>query len=195
MRYTNCRLCGSSTFPRKGKIRSTRSLLADKILECKACSFVFLNDDSHISQTHYEESLMHDYEKTLEDSREESKEEDLRRYDMLKSEILNKKIIEVGVGNGGFSFRSKKLLEVPLKRQIPFNCTTGDFYKHFNANNFAEDGNICVHNRHMFVEEGCKFPSVDVAARFSYETSVPENQGLTPFGFHFNLPPTISIEE
>ena len=30
---------------------------------------------------------------------------------------------------------------------------------------------------------------------FSYETSVPENQGITPFGFHFNLPPTITIEE
>lgn len=109
MRYTNCRLCGSSTFPRKGKIRSTRSLLADKILECKACSFVFLNDDSHISQTHYEESLMHDYEKTLEESREESKEEDLRRYDMLKSEIMDKKIIEVGVGNGGFLKLAQKV--------------------------------------------------------------------------------------
>lgn len=101
----------------------------------------------------------------------------------------------IRVGNGGFSLRSKKLLEVPLKREIPFDCTTGDFYKHFNANNFAEDGNICVHNRHMFIEEGCKFPPIEVAARFSYETSVPENQGLTPFGFHLNLPPTIKIEE
>ena len=101
----------------------------------------------------------------------------------------------IRVGNGGFSFRSKKLLEVPLKRDIPFDCTSGDFYKHFNANNFAEDGNICVHNRHMFIEGGCKFPSVEVAARFSYETPVPENQGLIPFGFHFNLPPGISVEE
>ena len=101
----------------------------------------------------------------------------------------------IRVGNGGFSLRSKKLLKVPLKREIPFDCTTGDFYKHFNANNFAEDGNICVHNRHMFIEEGCKFPPIEVAARFSYETSVPENQGLTPFGFHLNLPPTIKIEE
>ena len=100
----------------------------------------------------------------------------------------------IRVGNGGFSLRSKKLLEVPLKREIPFDCTTGDFYKHFNANNFAEDGNICVHNRHMFIEEGCKFPSAEVAARFSYETPVPENQGLIPFGFHFNLPPGISVE-
>ena len=45
------------------------------------------------------------------------------------------------------------------------------------------------------IEEGCKFPPIEVAARFSYETSVPENQGLTPFGFHLNLPPTIKIEE
>jgi hypothetical protein len=100
----------------------------------------------------------------------------------------------IRVGNGGFSFRSKKLLEVPLKRDIPFDCTTGDFYKHFNANNFAEDGNICVHNRHMFIEEGCKFPPVEVAARFSYETPVPENRGLIPFGFHFNLPPGITVD-
>lgn len=101
----------------------------------------------------------------------------------------------IRVGNGGFSLRSKKLLEVPLKREIPFDCTTGDFYKHFNANNFAEDGNICVHNRHLFIEEGCKFPLIETAARFSYETPVAENQGLTPFGFHFNLPPTIVIED
>ena len=100
----------------------------------------------------------------------------------------------IRVGNGGFSFRSKKLLEVPLKREIPFDCTTGDFYKHFNANNFAEDGNICVHNRHMFIEEGCKFPPVELAARFAFETPVPENAGLIPFGFHYNLPPGIQVE-
>lgn len=101
----------------------------------------------------------------------------------------------IRVGNGGFSLRSKKLLEVPLKKEIPFDCTTGDFYKHFNANNFAEDGNICVHNRHLFIEEGCKFAPVQLAAEFSYETSVPENQGIIPFGFHLNLPPNIIIEE
>lgn len=101
----------------------------------------------------------------------------------------------IKVGNGGFSLRSKKLLEVPLKKEIPFDCTTGDFYKHFNANNFAEDGNICVHNRHLFIEEGCKFPPVELAAKFSYESAVPENQGIIPFGFHLNLPPNITIEE
>jgi len=101
----------------------------------------------------------------------------------------------IRVGNGGFSLRSKKLLEVPLKVEIPFDCTTGDFYKHFNANNFAEDGNICVHNRHLFLEQGCKFPPLELAVEFSYETPLPENQGITPFGFHANLPPTVIIEE
>lgn len=101
----------------------------------------------------------------------------------------------IRVGNGGFSLRSKKLLEVPLKKEIPFDCTTGDFYKHFNANNFAEDGNICVHNRHLFIDEGCKFAPLELATKFSYESAVPENQGIIPFGFHLNLPPNITIEE
>jgi hypothetical protein len=101
----------------------------------------------------------------------------------------------IRVGNGGVSLRSKKLLEVPLKVDIPFDCTTGDFYKHFNANNFAEDGNICVHNRHLFIEQGCKFAPVELAAKFSYENSVPENQGIIPFAFHFRLPSGIEIHD
>lgn len=101
----------------------------------------------------------------------------------------------IRVGNGGFSLRSKKLLEVPNKVEIPFDCTSGDFYKHFNANNFAEDGNICVHNRHLFLKQGCKFAPLEVAVKFSYETSIPENKNIIPFGFHSNLPPSITIEE
>jgi hypothetical protein len=101
----------------------------------------------------------------------------------------------IRVGNGGVSLRSKKLLEVPLKVDIPFDCTTGDFYKHFNANNFAEDGNICVHNRHLFIEHGCKFAPVELAAKFSYESSVPENQNIVPFAFHCRLPPGIEIHD
>ena len=93
------------------------------------------------------------------------------------------------VGNGGFSLRSKKLLEVPLNAHIQFDVNWGTFYKHMNANNTAEDGNICVHNRHVYEVLGCKFAPVEVAARFSYENSVPESVGITPFGFHYHLPP------
>jgi hypothetical protein len=98
-------------------------------------------------------------------------------------------------GNGGFSLRSKKLLELPSKVDIPFNVAEqSEFYKMFGSVNTNEDGNICVHNRHIFIENGCKFPSVEIASKFSYETPVSENQGIVPFGFHYNLPPQITIE-
>ena len=57
-----------------------------------------------------------------------------------------------------------------------------------NANNFAEDGNICVHNRHIYEVLGCKFAPVEVAARFSQEKQTPETLGIIPFGFHSILP-------
>lgn len=98
-------------------------------------------------------------------------------------------------GNGGFSLRSKRLLEVPNKVNIPFKVAEqADFYKMFGATNTNEDGNICVHNRHIFIEHGCKFPPVELAAKFSYEIPVPENQGIIPFGFHYNFPAQITLE-
>lgn len=92
------------------------------------------------------------------------------------------------VGNGGFTLRSKKLLEVPLNAYVHFDVNWGTFYKHMNAKNTAEDGNICVHNRHVYEALGCKFAPVTVAARFAHEKPVPETQGITPFGFHYHLP-------
>ena len=88
------------------------------------------------------------------------------------------------VGNGGFSLRSKKLLEVPLKADIPFDVNRGMFYKHMNVGLFNEDGNICVHNRHIYEEHGCVFAPVEVAAHFSHEHQVPETETIIPFGFH-----------
>lgn len=98
-------------------------------------------------------------------------------------------------GNGGFSLRSKKLLEVPLNVEVPFKVSERpDFYKMFGATNTNEDGNICVHNRHIFEENGCKFAPIEVAKYFSYESSVPENMGIIPFGYHNNLPQGVEIE-
>ena len=91
-------------------------------------------------------------------------------------------------GNGGFSLRSKRLLEVPKHHYVEFNVNQGDFYKHMNANNFAEDGNICVHNRHVYTAAGCRFAPVEVCARFSHEKPLPETQSIVPFGFHYHLP-------
>lgn len=94
----------------------------------------------------------------------------------------------IRVGNGGFSFRSKKLLDVPKRAYIHFDVNWGDFYKHFGYGSTSEDGNICVHNRHIYEALGCKFAPVEVAARFSHERPISETEGITPFGFHFFLP-------
>lgn len=99
------------------------------------------------------------------------------------------------VGNGGFSFRSKKLLEVPLHQWIPFRVSEmSDFYQMFGGNNTNEDGNITVHNKHLYEKQGCKIAPIEVAKYFSYESPVPENTGIIPFGFHNNLPPGVTVE-
>ena len=98
------------------------------------------------------------------------------------------------VGNGGFSLRSKKLLEVPTKVEVPWETNNSDFYwMPPGVVNYHEDGNICVHNRHIFVEQGCEFAPVDVAVRFSQENRIPECEGITPFGFHYRLPPGVEL--
>ncbi len=92
----------------------------------------------------------------------------------------------ISVGNGGFSFRSKKLLDVPTKVQVPWDVNKGDFYKHFGYGSTSEDGNICVHNRHIYEEQGCKFAHIEVAAKFSKERHIsPYHDNIDTFGFHF----------
>ena len=99
------------------------------------------------------------------------------------------------VGNGGFSLRSKKLLDVPNKVEVPWEVNNSDFYwMPPGVVNYHEDGNICVHNRHIFVEQGCKFAPVEVAVRFSQEARVPECEGSTPFGLQYRLPPGVVLE-
>ena len=92
------------------------------------------------------------------------------------------------VGNGGFSFRSKTLLDVPSRAHIQFDVNWGDFYKHMNAKSTSEDGNICVHNRHIYEALGCTIAPIEIAARFAHEKPIPETKGITPFGFHYHLP-------
>jgi hypothetical protein len=79
------------------------------------------------------------------------------------------------VGNGGFSLRSKKVLELPNKLNLE--------WKKFNGY-YNEDGFICVNYRHIFDEHGCKIAPIDVAKYFSHETIIPEILGIEPFGFH-----------
>jgi hypothetical protein len=79
------------------------------------------------------------------------------------------------VGNGGFSLRSKKLIDLPNKLNLEWKPFHG-FYN--------EDGFICAMNRHIYEENGCKFAPIDVAKYFSHEAEIPEIEGIKPFGFH-----------
>jgi 2-polyprenyl-3-methyl-5-hydroxy-6-metoxy-1,4-benzoquinol methylase len=103
--YNQCVLCSSTNLNvRKGKIWTNRKIEADKILECQECEFVFLNDFSHISDSHYEESLMLDSRNAgidLEAWRERTREDDERRFSLLENKVKDAEVLEVGIGNAG----------------------------------------------------------------------------------------------
>jgi Protein of unknown function (DUF5672) len=71
------------------------------------------------------------------------------------------------VGNGGFSIRSVALAQAVQAAAIPFYS--------------PEDHAICITHRRALEQRGLKWPTYDVAERFSAELRWPDR---TPFGFH-----------
>lgn len=117
-------------------------------------------------------------------TRPSSWSDEFLKYDYIgapwrKDQHFTPEGINVRVGNGGFSLRSKKLLEAPNKLNLPF--TDGGNGKGY----FNEDGNICVYHRKALEEAGILFAPVEVASRFSRET-ICEDSYDKPFGFHGN---------
>ena len=80
----------------------------------------------------------------------------------------------VRVGNS-VSLRSKKILGLPSKLRLEWKSYYG---------NTNEDGFLCVHNRKILKENGCKFAPLEVAKHFSKEHKIQENVGLETFAFH-----------
>lgn len=80
------------------------------------------------------------------------------------------------VGNGGFSIRSKRLIE---------RCRTIDVPSHYGI---PEDNIICINMRQQLECEGFTFAPPDVASRFSWENPTPENGFGATFGFHGRHP-------
>ena len=77
---------------------------------------------------------------------------------------------EMNVGNGGFSLRSKRLLD----------AITDNRFKHLNEEN--EDNAICRTNRAFLEREyGINFADEEIANKFSYEQTTPL---IETFGFH-----------
>lgn len=81
----------------------------------------------------------------------------------------------VRVGNGGFSLRSKRLINILNKLHLPFTDNGTGFYN--------EDGILCVYYRKKLEEAGIKFAPVDIAAQFSHELDCIESV-KDSFGFH-----------
>ncbi len=80
----------------------------------------------------------------------------------------------VRIGNS-VSLRSKRLLELPIKLNMPWE----PYHGYWN-----EDGFICVKNKHIYEANGMKFATLDVAKYFSHEAMIPEVKGIKPFVFH-----------
>lgn len=78
------------------------------------------------------------------------------------------------VGNGGFSFRSKKLLEV---------CASAKHFKRYHP----EDAIICREERKWFEEQGIKYAPLEVAYQFAVEHEPYTGQ----FGFHGGKQPRL----
>lgn len=84
----------------------------------------------------------------------------------------------VRVGNGGFSLRSQRLMRIPHI----YDWKIREDHGYFN-----EDGNIVCYFRQEMLDLGIKYAPVEVAAHFSYENEVPENQGIKSFGCHKHI--------
>lgn len=89
----------------------------------------------------------------------------------------------MNVGNGGFSLRSKKLLNATSKNDYPF------------IENMNEDEQTCRYYRTKLISDSSiVFAPEELAHKFSYERSLPN---LPTFGFHgiFNIWRYLSDEE
>lgn len=82
------------------------------------------------------------------------------------------------VGNGGFSFRSKKLHQLILDEKL--ELCNDQYIKYF-----QEDHNISRIHRPFLEGKGIKFAPVELARKFSIEAwMAPDNQYKGSFGFH-----------
>lgn len=100
-----CYLCDGISFKtRPGIVRDNDEI---KVIECNQCGLVTLSDFSHISPKHYELGKMHELDNTIEDWLKETDSDDQRRFEMLKSKITGKNLLDFGCGNGGFLNKTK----------------------------------------------------------------------------------------
>lgn len=97
-----------------------------------------------------------------------------REYDINYAKNKNGKFFSIG--NGGFSLRSKKLLEMPSKFRLKDEKE---------ITNFHEDGFFSVLHREFFESKGIHWAPYSIAKEFSIETPLSISDfKMNTFGFH-----------
>jgi len=104
----NCYLCQSTHFTaRKGEVRDAPGV---QIIECDQCGLVTLSTMDHIVPGFYENSGMHGADPSpMVAWLNETEWDDQRRFDMLKAQLPNKRLLDFGCGAAGFLNRAKNL--------------------------------------------------------------------------------------
>jgi 2-polyprenyl-3-methyl-5-hydroxy-6-metoxy-1,4-benzoquinol methylase len=107
-----CYLCKSQQIQqRDGRVRDDDEL---RVLECEDCGLVFLSSFNHINASFYEDSKMHpktEIDLDIRDWQNETEWDDERRFQSLKSLIVNKKVLDFGSGSGGFLLKAKEIAQ------------------------------------------------------------------------------------
>lgn len=103
-----CYLCNTTQFrARPGAVRDDPSLT---ILECAVCGLVSLSSFDHVTAGHYEESGMHGESLiSIESWLRITEEDDQRRFELLKSMLVNRRVLDFGCGAAGFVRRAQEL--------------------------------------------------------------------------------------
>ncbi len=106
--------------------------------------------------------------------------DDFLKYDYIgapwrKNNYFTKDCENIRVGNGGFSLRSKKLLNIFNEHQISF--------KNADISTYHEDEVICIYCRKELGDYGIKYAPVSIASIFSHEQMLNDSLPET-FGFH-----------
>lgn len=98
--------------------------------------------------------------------------DDFLKYDYIGAAWPNGGNYINRVGNGGFSLRSKKLLDACL-----------DIFKDEDIMD-NEDLLVCVLRYDDFIKRGITYAPIELAVKFSIEDLIPEITTMRTFGFH-----------
>lgn len=145
--------------------------------------YMFLELGKHIESSHM--LFVHDHAYILHP---ELWDDDWLQYDyigagwkwMPDAYICHETGEHIRQGNGGFSLRSSKLLNLPKEKGWYLKEEQG--WKN-------EDGQCCIYWRKEMLENGINYAPIEVSAIFAYENDIPENINIKEFfGYHRNIP-------